>query len=89
MLLNLITVNTFRNTNLTYKDKEPETFSSVIHLKGELHNIKKYNADSFNQYFTKVGPNLAAKIKAPDNKAYKSYLEDPTNHVFQYVDVRF
>ena len=43
-------------------------------------------ANSFNEYFANIGPNLSKKIDPPVNSTttYKSYLTDPTDFRFQF-----
>ena len=41
-------------------------------------------ANAFNQYFTDIGPNLAARIKVPENILYKSYLKRNIDDVFPF-----
>ena len=64
-----------------------EQRSRISHIQG--FHIKKFKnekciADAFNQYFTNIGPNLAAKIMAPQNISYKSHLKRNIDHVFQF-----
>ena len=46
-------------------------------------------ANSFNEYFENIGPNLSKKIDPSVNSTttYKSYLTDPTDFRFQFRQI--
>ena len=41
-------------------------------------------ANSFNQYFTNIGPELASQITQPGEITFMNYLTDPTNEIFHF-----
>ena len=67
-----------RTTNkTTTKTQLPEFFK----VDGKILK-KKEIANTFNNFFTNIGPSLASKISATGNKTYKTFLNTPCTHNF-------
>ena len=62
----------------------PDTF---INNGNELSNPKEI-ANVFNEYFSKIGSNLASNINCTeDSQSYKVYLQNPTVKKFTFKNV--
>ena len=69
------------------KDRGSKTFPGLFYLKGEKIKTEQNAADTFNKYFTNIGPNLASEIKTPGNVSYTKYLKNETKHIFHFEPV--
>lgn len=70
-----------RNTNL---NNLPTTFIIGNEEQNNPHNI----VNAFNEYFVKIGPDLASKIQVDDPRvSFLNYLKIPTNSTFQFEQV--
>ncbi len=75
--INSILNKTNRKTNIPqlFKDNEKIiTYKIVI-------------ANKFNTFFTKIGPDIAHKIRQPTNKSFKNYLTLNYDHNFKFENV--
>ena len=79
--------NDLKNTwttikNIINKSDDKNNFPDHFIINRNKITDNQIIADSFNKYFTDIGPNLAEKIPTPSNKHFTDYLNRPcTNHM--------
>ena len=68
------------------KNKAKKSFPIFFKNKGKLISNQTDIANSFNNFFTNIGRNLANEIP-PQNKSDKEYLTNKTNNIFHFHNV--
>lgn len=88
--------NDLKNTWKTINDvmgrsKSKEKFPEHFIIDNTAVSDSQSIADSFNNFFTKIGPDLANNIAKPNNKEFTDYLHNPcSNHlVFQPITAEY
>ena len=70
------------------KNSNKSEFPSSFRMNDTIITDKQQIANSFNQYFTEIGPNLASSINTSTNSlTYQDYLREPTDNVFSFKHV--
>ena len=62
-------------------------FPSFFIIDNKEITNKEIIAANFNDYFTNIGPKLAAKINSTNKPSYMSFLTNPTEHTFSFAEV--
>ena len=60
---------------------------SFFNLNGQIITGKHNIANKFNEYFTKIGPTLAANIKTYPNKTHHAFLTAPTENRLHFKQI--
>ena len=69
--------------NILNKNRENKSFPHYFKINGKNITNKTDIADSFNNFFTNIGLNLAQQIPH-QNKSYKDYLTNKTQQTFKF-----
>ena len=64
----------------TTKTQLPQLFK----VDGKILTENKDIANTFNNFFTIIGPSVASTISATGNKTYKAFLNPPCTHNFTF-----
>ena len=70
--------------NIINKSSDRNNFPDFFLINSDRVTDNQIIADSFNSYFTKIGPNLADRIPIPTNKSYTDYLQMPCTNTISF-----
>jgi hypothetical protein len=69
------------------RTKKKSDFPDYFLVDGNPNSDKNFIANKFNEYYTNIGPELAAHIELPTNRSFKDYLLNPTTEKFNFSRV--
>ena len=70
--------------DILWRHKGKQDFPNHFINGGNKITDKKVIAESFNNFFTNIGPNLSKNIPSPPNLSYKKYLNKNVSSVFNF-----
>ena len=71
--------------NVLNQGKGNDKFPNVFLIENKLCSDKELIANTFNEYFTQIGPRLAANIDVANKRSYESYLGNPCEGEFNFT----
>ena len=71
--------------NVLNQGKGKYKFPNVFLIENKMCSDKDLIANTFNEYFTQIGPRLAANIDVANKRSYESYLGNPCEVEFNFT----
>ena len=80
--------NTWKTLNsLLHKNNNHLKLPDFLNIDGKIINNNQEIANSFNKFFSEIGPSLASKIPQTKNKSFKSFLKNQTAAKFNFKPI--